>query len=152
MAGIDVTLSRKEERKISQRTAAAGLCRENWENSRAAEDNCQHLRYFFQKFLLGCLSFQKWGRCENMDSGHHRQPANYSIWWLHKASWQSTWAIVSHVFSKLCYTKNCCTLWCPVNGKMKAQNFLAKNPTEWDDDPSYQKLKTAESKMKVVIK
>ena len=26
---------------------------------------------------------------------------------------------------------------------MKAQNFLAKNPTEWDDDPSYQKLKTA---------
>ena len=26
---------------------------------------------------------------------------------------------------------------------MKAQNFLAKNPTEWDDDPSYHKLKTA---------
>ena len=37
-----------------------------------------------------------------------------------------------------------------LNGKTKAQQFLAKNPTEWNDDPSYQELKTAASKMKVV--
>jgi len=24
-----------------------------------------------------------------------------------------------------------------LNGKMKAQNFLAKDPTEWNDNPSY---------------
>ena len=33
---------------------------------------------------------------------------------------------------------------------MKAQNFMAKDPTEWNDDPSYQELKTAASKMMVV--
>jgi len=37
-----------------------------------------------------------------------------------------------------------------LNGKMKAQDFLAKDPAEWDDDPSYQELKTAASSMKVV--
>jgi len=37
-----------------------------------------------------------------------------------------------------------------LNGKMKAQNFLSKDPAEWNDDPSYQELKTAASKMKFV--
>jgi len=37
-----------------------------------------------------------------------------------------------------------------LNGKMKVQNFLAKDPTEWNDDPSYQELKTAASKMKLL--
>ena len=33
---------------------------------------------------------------------------------------------------------------------MKAQDFLAKDPAEWNDDPSYQELKTAASTIKVV--
>jgi len=32
----------------------------------------------------------------------------------------------------------------------RAQNFLAKDPTECNDDPSYGELKTAVSKTKVV--
>jgi len=37
-----------------------------------------------------------------------------------------------------------------LSGKMKAQIFLVKDPTEWNDDRSYKDLKTAASKMKVV--
>jgi len=37
-----------------------------------------------------------------------------------------------------------------LNGKMKAQIFLVKDPTKWNDDPSYKELKTAVSEMKVV--
>ena len=33
---------------------------------------------------------------------------------------------------------------------MKAQDFLAKDPAEWNDDPSYQELNKAASAMKVV--
>ena len=32
----------------------------------------------------------------------------------------------------------------------KAQNFLATDLTEWNDDPLYQELKTAASKIKVM--
>jgi len=34
-----------------------------------------------------------------------------------------------------------------LNGKMKAQDFLTKDLAEWNDDPSYQELKTAASTM-----
>jgi len=37
-----------------------------------------------------------------------------------------------------------------LNEKMNAQNFLAKDLKEWNDDPSYQELKTSASKMKVM--
>ena len=36
------------------------------------------------------------------------------------------------------------------NGKMKADNFMAKNSTEWNDDPCYEDLYRAASTMKVV--
>jgi len=34
-----------------------------------------------------------------------------------------------------------------LNGKMKVQDFLTKDLAEWNDDPSYQELKTAASTM-----
>lgn len=37
-----------------------------------------------------------------------------------------------------------------VNGKMMAQNFLNKDPSQWQEDPSYQELNDAASTMKVV--
>jgi len=37
-----------------------------------------------------------------------------------------------------------------VNGKTNAKSFLAKDPKEWSDDPSYQELHRAVSTMKVV--
>jgi len=37
-----------------------------------------------------------------------------------------------------------------LSGKTKAQNFLANELAEWNDDPLYQELKTAASKIKVV--
>ena len=37
-----------------------------------------------------------------------------------------------------------------LNGKEKAQSFLAKDPKEWHDDPSYHDLRTAASVMTVV--
>jgi len=108
----------------------------------------RHL-WYFSEMLVGLSFFDdRIGRCNNADGG---KPPDCGIWRVCKTSWQSTRAIVCLWSSKLCYRNKCYNLWHPfIKWEDWAQNFLAKDPTEWNDDPSYGELKTAVSKTKVM--
>ena len=82
----------------------------NRADAKAATDTFSRHLWYSSDILNGLSFFDD----RNGDDVRTKMVTNLRIRWVSEASWQFTWAIVSHWHSKLHYTKNCCDLWCPL--------------------------------------